>query len=409
MDKIRVVKLNEAFIRIDCEKGIKYELRDYFTFAVPGANFMPAVRSGAWDGKIRLFNIQKSTIYAGLVEYIKKFAEARGYEVTLDNKLFDHNISLQEAKKFCDHILKDWEHNVREHQLVAFVHAMRKRRAILLSPTASGKSLIIYLIARALIMRGEKILIIVPSTTLVYQLQRDFADYQYKGECRVITGAEDKEWKTNIPNDITITTWQSIYTMPQKWFAQFGTVVGDECHLFKSKCLTGIMEKLDQCEYRYGTTGTLDESLTNKLVLVGLFGDVKKVTTSEKLMKEGHIAQLSVKCIVLGHSAESRSYLKSVDYQTEKNFLIQNEARNRFIVNLANSLEGNTLVLYQFVELHGKVLYNSLIESGNKTIYFISGKISPKIREEIKALIESGKDVILVASYGCFSTGENVS
>lgn len=408
MDKIKAVKVNETYIRLQCEKGIKYELRDYFTFAIPGAQFMPTVRSGAWDGKIRLFSIQTSLIYLGLIDYIKKFCEARGYELEIDSEMYDEEISVAEAKKFCAHILKDWEHQIREHQLVAFTHAMRKRRCILLSPTASGKSLIIYLIARAMLYKKKKVVIIVPSTTLVYQLQKDFADYKYTGDCRVITGGEDKEWKTNIDQQITITTWQSIYKMPKQWFSQFGAVVGDECHLFKSKSLTTIMEKLDGCAYRFGTTGTLDDTLTNKLVLTGLFGGVKKVTTSEQLMKDGHIAQLDIKCIVLGHTEDTRKRINDLDYQGEKELLVMMESRNRFIVNLAKSVKGNTLILYQFVEKHGKVLYNNLLEASDKEIYFISGKIKPKDREVIKQLIEAGKDVILVASYGCFSTGENV-
>ena len=35
---------------------------------------------------------------------------------------------------------------VRDYQKEAFVHAVKKNRCLLLSPTASGKSLIIYLI-----------------------------------------------------------------------------------------------------------------------------------------------------------------------------------------------------------------------------------------------------------------------
>ena len=56
---------------------------------------------------------------------------------------------------------------VRDYQKDIFIHAVQKNRCLLLSPTLSGKSLIVYLLTRFIQLRiKNKILIIVPTTSL---------------------------------------------------------------------------------------------------------------------------------------------------------------------------------------------------------------------------------------------------
>ena len=117
----------------------------------------------------------------------------------------------------------------RDYQLDAFVHAVRERRSLLLSPTASGKSFIIYLLVR---YYAKRTLIIVPTTSLVSQLASDFADYGFDSDKfvhRVFSG-KDKVSK----RPITISTWQSIYKLHKDYFSQFDVIIGDEAHLFKA-------------------------------------------------------------------------------------------------------------------------------------------------------------------------------
>ena len=167
---------------------------------------------------------------------------------------------------------------------------------MLLSPTASGKSLIIYLLVRWF---SSKTLIIVPTTSLVAQLQKDFKDYGYDSNKYVHEIMAGREKTTDVP--IIISTWQSIYKMPKKWFDQFDVVIGYEAHLFKAKSLTSILTKLEDCKYRFGLTGTLDGSQTHRLVLEGLFGAVKQVTTTKELMDKSNLANLTSKALVRKH------------------------------------------------------------------------------------------------------------
>ena len=151
---------------------------------------------------------------------------------------------------------------LRDYQTKAIAHAIRNKRCLLLSPTASGKSLIIYVLSRFYPARK---LIIVPTTALVHQMASDFKDYGYKQQVHKITAGASKQTDA----EVVVTTWQSIYKMQKKWFSQFKVVIGDEAHLFKAKSLVNIMTKLTECPWRIGFTGTLDVSLTHKLVLEG--------------------------------------------------------------------------------------------------------------------------------------------
>jgi len=405
MDTIKIEKIDETYNKIHCDPSIAYELNDYFTFDVPGAKFMPAYRNKFWDGKIRLFQILTGYLYGGLNRYVEEFCRARNYEIEYLSDFSADEFSVVEAKEFIDKLKLPEKYQPRDYQLEAFVHAVRERRALMLSPTASGKSFIIYLITR---YYHARTLIIVPTTSLVSQLASDFGDYGLVSDRFVhrIFAGQDKQ----SDKPITISTWQSIYKMPKEYFEQFDVVIGDEAHLFKAKSLTSIMSKLDSCRYRFGFTGTLDGTQTHKLVLEGLFGVVRKVTTTAELIEQKHLASFKIKAIVLSYPDEIRKMIaRSADYQAEMDYLVRLDARNKFIRNLTLSLEGNTLLLFQYVEKHGKVLFDRISkEAGDRKIFYVSGEVDGEEREEIRKIVETEQNAIIVASYGTFSTGVNI-
>jgi hypothetical protein len=400
MDIIQIERIDETYNKIHCEPSIAYELNEYFTFDVPGAKFMPAFRNKFWDGKVRLFQVMSGLLYGGLNRYVQEFANKRNYQVEYLTDFSADEFSVKEAKDFIAQIKPTFE--PRDYQLEAFVHAVRERRALLLSPTASGKSFIIYLLVR---YYAKRTLIIVPTTSLVSQLASDFNDYGFVSDRYVhrIFAGQDKQ--TDKP--ITISTWQSIYKLPKEYFEQFDVVIGDEAHLFKAKSLTSILSKLSNCRYRFGFTGTLDGTQTHKLVLEGLFGPVRKVTTTAELMLKKHLAELDIKNIVLSYPDEVRKLAAKMDYQTEIDYIVTSPARNKFIVNLTLSLEGNTLVMFQFVEKHGQVLYDMLKDCGRK-VFFVHGGVDGENREQIRKILETEQNAIVVASAGTFSTGVNI-
>ena len=407
MDVIKLSKLNEVYIKVECEKSLAQELSDFFTFFVPGYQFMPAYKNRLWDGKIRLYDSRNNTIYHGLVNYIEKFCSERNYKLEIDSEIsLTEEFSVKEAEEFVSKLGLPFE--PRDYQINAFVHAIRNKRILLLSPTASGKSLIIYLILRYLQESDfKKGLLIVPTISLVLQMFKDFESYGYDSEknCHVIYQGQKK----NSDKFLYISTWQSIYKNEPEYFEQFDFVFGDECHQFKSKSMTTIMSQSINSSYRVGLTGTLDGTHTHKLVLEGLFGPVYKSVTTKELIDNKHLADFSIKCLVLKYPKEVCQLSKKWKYNDEINYIISNESRNKFIKNLCLSLKGNSLLLFNYVEKHGKILYDMIEkEKKKRKVFFVFGGTDVDVRESIRSITERENDAIIVASFGTFSTGINI-
>jgi superfamily II DNA or RNA helicase len=413
MSDLIISKFDEVFAKVECEKYIAKELHEYFSFFVPGYQFVPAFRNKIWNGKIYLFHLNTSQIYLGLIHYLKEFCEERSYKYEFEETQDEYSIyHFEKYVKTLNLHSQGRPIEVREHQRNAFIHAMQHRRALLLSPTASGKSLIIYLLVRQLLdYQKLKGLIIVPTTSLVEQLYSDFADYSSENNFvvsenvhRIYQGKEKVSDKS-----VIISTWQSLYQLPKDYFEQFDYIIGDEAHLFKAQSLTTIMTAANKTKYRIGLTGTLDGTKTHKLVLEGLFGAVEKVITTKELIDKKQLSPFNIKCLVLKHSPEVCDKHKDDSYQEEIEYLITSENRNRFIRNLAISLDKNTLVLYQMVEKHGKILYNIIKEKANgRKVFFVHGGVETEDRENIRKIMETENDAIVVASFGTFSTGINI-
>ena len=409
-DDLHISTVDCVYIKIDAEQGILYELMDYFTFDVLNAQFMPLVRQKMWDGKIRLFNAQKKTLYAGLLSRVEQFAQSRNYTICYEKNLgTTDEFSLQEAKDFIDKLNLPFD--IRDYQLQAFTHAVRKRRCVLECPTASGKSLIIYALCRAYATH-KKVLIVVPTVSLVAQMYSDFEEYSQKNGWDVdrnvhqIMQGRDK----NSEKPIVISTWQSVFKMPKEYFEQYDFVIGDECHQFKAKSLTSIMTKLTNARHRIGTTGTLDDSETHQLVLEGLFGRSKKIVSTKELIDKKVLANFNIKAIILKYPDDVCKAIARKKYHEEIDLLVGSEKRNNFIRNLAVSLEGNTLVLFQYVEKHGNHLYESIkkLAGKNRKVFYVYGGTAVELREQVRSIVEQEKDAIIVASYGVFSTGVNI-
>ena len=408
MSHLTIEKVNEVYLKITTEPHVEHELRDRFTFEVESKKFMPQYRSRHWNGEIHLYNMKTKRIYVGLLDKIIAFCENAGYTYQFENNKyygppFEVNdfVSQGGVKDYMKSIAPDI--SPRDYQVDAVYEALRYNRKLLISPTASGKSFMIYSVVRYHVARGNRILLVVPTTSLVEQMYKDFKDYGWDSEnhChRIYAGRE----RVNT-NEVTITTWQSVYQLDRTFFEEYDVIIGDEAHLFKSKSLVGIMDKLHHAKYRYGFTGTLDGTQTHKWVLEGLFGPSYKVTGTKKLIDEGHLASLDIQCLVLKYKPK-----KFDTYEDEIQHLISHEMRNKFITNLSCDMKGNTLVLFSRVESHGAILYemiNNKVSEGRK-VFFIHGGVGAEDREKVRSITELQQDAIIVASYGTFSTGINI-
>jgi superfamily II DNA or RNA helicase len=413
---VNIEKLDEVYVRIFSDPSIEQELADFFTYEYPGARFTPQYKARLWDGKVRLYDQIRKTLYVGLVSYVEEFCIRNGYQVEFKTPIHKtNNITSDIVEQFAKSLNpygRGKPIEIRDYQLDAVQSALDKERTLLLSPTASGKSFIIYTTMRWHVNAGRKCIIIVPTTSLVEQLYTDFEDYSsangwsVKDSCQKLYSGFTKDFT----KEVLITTWQSVYLQPKNWFKQFDVIFGDEAHQFKAKSLTTVMEKMDNIRYRIGTTGTLDNKKVHRLVLEGMFGPVHRVTTTKALMDSGRLSNLNIMCVILKYSEEVRKANKNMTYQDEMDFIVSNEARNKFIRNLAIKSEGNTLVLFQYVEKHGKILYDLIKEKAKdgRKIFFVYGGTDTSDREAIRHITEGESDAIIIASFGTFSTGINI-
>ena len=412
MSDIVITKNDEVDIIVKSnDSGIVIELSEFFTFYVPGYKFVPSYRNKLWDGKIRLYDTRNYSLPSGLLYHVEKFADQRGYEIL--NKIQEKNTE--------DHTIPELSLSnngnpisLRDYQSIAINHALKFKRSLLVSPTGSGKSLMIYMILRWYLEASNKnALIVVPTTSLVEQLWKDFADYASNDNTfdpnkvhRIYAGKE----KESFEQRVVITTWQSVFKMPRNWFEDFEMVVGDEAHLFKAKSLTTIMGHLRNAWLRIGTTGTLDGTKVHKLVLEGAFGPTFNVTSTKKLIESETLSDLSIDVLHMQYSDQEKKAFGKKTYQEEIQYIVAHEKRNNFIKNLTLAQKGNTLVLFNLVEKHGKPLYNLIRDAAkiDRKVFYVSGEVGAIDREEIRTLVEKEKDAIIVASLGTFSTGINI-
>jgi len=395
-----ITALDNVWIQIACDDSIARELSDYFSFEVPGAQFMK--RRAAykhWDSRIRLFKLRTRTIYRGLLPRVLEFAHARNYSITnrvpaakplytdLDDAVSNLNLPV----------------DLRDYQQTSLRILLDNHRRIILSPTGSGKSLVIYLISQ--LLRDTKVLIVVPTIGLVAQMVKDFVSYGLEERIHTIHAGCEKQDTARL----FVSTWQSIYKMPPDYFNQFETVICDEVHLAKAKSLTSLLEKCN-APYRFGFTGTLDELQCHRLMLEGLFGSVTQVTTTAKLVEKQQLSPLHVKMLVLEYPDGERKIHRHDQYQDEVDFIVQHAARLEFVAQLAKHLKGNTLVLFNYVEKHGIPLHERIQRvCKGKDVHYIAGSIDGDERETIRQWVTGENDnQVIVASFGTFSTGINI-
>lgn len=395
MTDITIAPHNHAYCSVWASEAIERELSDEFSFVVPGHDYMQKYRRQHWDGRIRMFNRVTKHIYTGLVPRILSWAKKQGY--TVENKLTP--VQVEWSDFHTQSLLNQHPvaFDVRDYQREAITYGMSRERCVLLSPTASGKSLILYYLVRARIAHGP-ILLIVPTISLVNQMVEDWRGYGWTNVDQFvhqIRGGRPKD--TQKP--IVVSTWQSIFKQPEAWFDRYTSIFGDECHLYKAESLRGIMEKLPRCGFRIGVTGTLDDAKSSKLMVEGVFGLSHRVAKTADLQTQGHLVPIQVQAHFLEYPDEDRYLLAEQRrrYADELDFVVQHSGRMDWMTKFIPQLPGNVLVLYQFVEKHGIPLYHALKTAvkGTRPVYFISGGVDADSRERIRALLEQPEHVVL--------------
>jgi superfamily II DNA or RNA helicase len=403
-------KVNETYIAVDAEIHIIRQMSDHFTFFVEGAQFSPKFKEGFWDGKIRLLNKNNRQIYTGLVDEVEAWCSDNGYSVAVGEGVRNtKNVPDNAAEVITKSIGTSDEFKPRYYQSLLVADALRNGRGFYISPTASGKSFVVYLLAQYMKAKGKRTLVVLPSVGLVKQIAGDFADYAGGNATDLHMIAEGSSKDTDAP--IVLSTWQSIFRLPESWFSQFDCVIGDEADEFSAESLKKLLEKCVQVPYRYGFTGTLEDCKTDRLVLTGLFGPIRQYVTTKDLIDQGYLSELTINVLVLSHSETTRKALKNgkgkSSYDKEIEFLENLECRNKYIAKLAENIDGNSLLLFTHIKRHGDII-KPILESGKKPVHYVHGKVDADVREKVRAIVEKSDNAVVLGSYGTFSRGTNI-
>jgi len=409
MADVHLQTLSNIHIKVCADPGIIMEMADAFTFFAPGYKYHPKFRAKFWDGKISLINRLNGVCYAGLVKKIKQFCDSREYTMTFDEGCQYDNISRQEVEDFIKSLdLPEWI-EMREYQIDAVHKCVMAGKRLLLSPTSSGKSLIIHLIQE---FYNKKTLIIVPNNGLVDQFKNDLVSY---GCTRSIDTSKQVSTKqSGVDADIFICTWQSLdngKTRASKQFMeQFEVVFADEAHGAKSTSMQKILSALVNCKNRFGTTGTLDGEKLTLYTVEGLLGPIYQNVTARELIDQGDATNIKIRCVVVKYpSAVAKEFRKSgrdgktPSYQEEIDWIVNNSQRTNLIRKLVNQHNGNRLVFFRFID-HGKALCAAFGDQPN--VFYVDGGV--KDREAIRVAVEEQEDAILIASGGTTSTGTSI-
>lgn len=379
------------------------DLHAHFTIHTKNARF---AKKKGWGGEIRLFRLDTRTLHRGHLAELREWAEANGYTLDTDFDEDTNQISVADIKKEFSYLLFE----PHDFQLEATAHCVNNKRALLVSPTRSGKTLIAYMLAKLL---PAPTLIIVPTTSLVLQAKADFENYGgvERADMQLIKGERGKgKVNKDVVKDIVVSTQASIREQPPEWFNQFGCIIADEVHEYDAKTLRGIIEKATEVPYVFGMTGSLKDSKTSVKTLTGLFAPEYRTATTKELMDRGIVSNLIIKNLVLKYSEEDRRAARGLSYNDEMKFLIGHEKRNRILVELGKSLQENALMMFFYVDDHGKVLYDLAVNlASDKKIHYVDGSVDGEDREKIRAAFEEDNLNLGITSYKTFSTGITIS
>lgn len=379
------------------------DLHEHFTIHAKNARF---AKKKGWGGEIRLFRLDTRTLHTGHLQELREWASTNGYTLDTDFEPDPNQITPEAIRAEFDYLLFE----PHDFQLSATAHCVNERRALIVSPTRSGKTLIAYMLAKLL---PTPTLIIVPTTSLVLQMHGDFKNYGgERGDLQMIKG--DKKTKgpvsKDVVKDIVVSTQASIRDLPPEWFNQFGCIIADEVHEYDAKTLRGIIEKATDVPYVFGMTGSLKDSKTSVKTLTGLFGPEYKTATTKELMDRGIVSNLVIKNLILKYNEEDRKAAHGLSYHDEMKFIIGHEKRNRILVELAKSLQGNALMMFFYVDDHGKVLYDLCVDLvSDKKVHYVDGSVDGEDRESIRAAFEIDDLNLGITSYKTFSTGITIS
>jgi len=413
---------DKKFLIIDECTELEYEqMRLSLTKRIEGWRFHPLVKKRLWDGYISY--IKGNKIPSGLWKEVMEIGQEYNFEIKMQGvkRLFDDEIKEEEFTKWAtDFFAKHPKFQPRDYQIQAAFRILKYRRCLAELATSAGKTLISFMVVAYLleVLKKKRILFIVPNVSLVIQATEDFDEYNLRDRIplkiqQIYAGAKIKK-----SSNIVVGTYQSLVKKPADYFAEFDVVMVDETHKAKSLSIRTILDQCWHCDYRFGLSGTIPKKGTiDRLTLMACTGPLITNVSASFLQEQGHVSPCKVMIIEMDYASEEQKesfyFLSRTPedrknlFSLEQNFVISSEKRRKFILDVIAKTNHNSLVLFYRIE-QGEALYNALRQIPGKEVYYVDGGTDKDYREVYKKKMENKDNVILVASYGTFSTGISV-
>jgi superfamily II DNA or RNA helicase len=427
-DKLYIYPVNETYVQLDGDRNVLLDIYNYMTFDAPDAEWSYAYQNKMWDGKVRLLDNNTFKIYKGLVHYIETFALQQQWEVEKDPALFVDNGPF-DAVAYMTSLKLQLKGGALPHdfQYLAVQKAIDDDRHTFESATGSGKSLMIYCLARYYMKKfdlNKKILVTEPTKGLVQQMLTDWQSYAPHFPIEKLTHQIYDGAGHNTNKPIVLSTWQAMMDEKEGYIKQFGAIIVDECHGAQAPELKGILERSPDCKYRFGFTGTLDETETNRLVIEGLTGPALVISRTFELIERGILPELRIKSLITKYpesvckenhkrmtAPDKKERMKS--FSKEKDFIVNYAPRNQYIANLVASIKDKENILI-LTEYHDKKPHCDIIKRfieatcPHKKIVLVTGD-TDEDPQELREFVDGNDDVVIIATFGKFATGRSIN
>jgi superfamily II DNA or RNA helicase len=409
---VKVIVKDEVNVKLEGIDAMdRRALVKMFSYEIPGARYLPAVRLGRWDGKVSYFNLGGTT-YVNLLDKILPFLYDKNYDIELEDiRDYTTNFTFNEIDEdsFSDrlwpvgHPAAGQPIILRDYQVEIVNNFLKNPQCLQEVATGAGKTLITAALSLSVEQMGRSI-VVVPNKDLVKQTE---ADYKNLGLDVGVYFGDRKEWgKTH-----TICTWQSLNVLLKntksgdadvtigEFVEGVVCIIIDEAHQAKAdalkELLTGVMSTVP---IRWGLTGTIPKEQYAAQALFCTIGPVIHRLSAKELQDQGVLSQCHVNIVQLQDNSEF------TNYQSELKFLLENKPRMDKVAEMvqAIALEGNTLVLVDRINA-GQELVSRIPDS-----VFVNGDTKSDKRKAEYDEVATSQTKIIVATYGVAAVGINI-
>lgn len=315
------------------------------------------------------------------------------------------------------------------HQISIVNTATKYKRGIIQSPTASGKTVSIAELCRIFIQTG-KVLITVPTITLLYQMKHDIEAFCHLGNYPVFDIGLIGDGNLNLDKSLTIAIPDTLINRIDSsdpsvlhFLNTRNVLIADECHYCPTPTYLQLIQYMKSRRISLGFSATPWSNLGANLILEGMFGPKIINITESDMIQKGVIMQPKFEFhtapkISLPPKLLSQDYSHWVYNQLYNLAITTNKSRNNLITKLVsdyiNTQQGPILIIVNKVGTTGKskvshaqILYDLLLNQGF-VLPILHGQISSKQQDEVLSLIKDYKIPGIIGSAKLLTAGVNI-